>query len=97
MAIDGAVTRVTATEASRGLADLLDRVQYRGERFLVLRHGEPIAVIVAPGATAPASAGMPVEEMAVRLAALEPVGDGFADDLASAMAAGAHPEPTRWS
>ncbi|CAN5781459.1 hypothetical protein BH20ACT1_BH20ACT1_02520 [soil metagenome] len=34
---------VTATEAARQFADLLDAVEYRGERFTVVRRGKPIA------------------------------------------------------
>ena len=37
--------RVTATEASRAFARLLDAAEHRGESFVVERHGRPIAEI----------------------------------------------------
>jgi prevent-host-death family protein len=38
-------TEVTATEAARRFADLLDAVEHRGERFTVTRHGRVVAHI----------------------------------------------------
>lgn len=37
------VTTVSATEASRSFADLLDAVEHRGERFTIVRRGRPVA------------------------------------------------------
>ena len=34
--------RVSATEASRSFSEILNRVRYRGEVFLVMRGGQPI-------------------------------------------------------
>ncbi len=34
---------VTATEASRRFADLLDAVEHRGERFAIVRRGQVVA------------------------------------------------------
>lgn len=34
---------VSATEAARNFADILDAVEHRGERFTVVRRGKPIA------------------------------------------------------
>jgi prevent-host-death family protein len=39
------VKRLTATEAARGFADLLDRVERDGETFVVERRGRPVASI----------------------------------------------------
>lgn len=39
------MTRITATEASRNFSDILNRAQYRGERFEVVRAGEVVARI----------------------------------------------------
>jgi antitoxin (DNA-binding transcriptional repressor) of toxin-antitoxin stability system len=36
------VTRVSATEAARTFSDLLNRIRYRGEEFLVERGGDPV-------------------------------------------------------
>jgi antitoxin (DNA-binding transcriptional repressor) of toxin-antitoxin stability system len=35
-------TRVSATEAVRSFSDLLNRIRYRGEEFIVERAGEPL-------------------------------------------------------
>ncbi len=49
---------VTATEASRRFADLLDGVEHRGERYTIVRRGRVIAQLepasVATGAAAKA-------------------------------------------
>ena len=41
-------TRITATELARNLSDILNRVRYRGERFVVERNRETVAVIEPP-------------------------------------------------
>lgn len=47
--------RVAATELARNLGDILNRVRYRGDAFVVERNGKPVARIVplhgAPGAS----------------------------------------------
>ena len=43
--------RVSATELARSLGDVLNRVRYRGEAFVVERNGRPVARIAPlPGA-----------------------------------------------
>jgi prevent-host-death family protein len=37
------VSEITATEAARSFADLLDAVEHRGERFTIVRRGKAIA------------------------------------------------------
>ena len=39
------MTKITATEASRNFSDILNRAQYRGESFEVVRAGEVVARI----------------------------------------------------
>ena len=39
-------SKVSATELARSLSELLNRVRYRGEEFLIERHGEPLCRIV---------------------------------------------------
>ncbi|MDW7712257.1 MAG: type II toxin-antitoxin system Phd/YefM family antitoxin [Deferrisomatales bacterium] len=39
--------RLAVTEARDNFADLLNKVAYAGERFLVERHGKPLAAIVS--------------------------------------------------
>lgn len=38
-------TKITATELARNLSDILNRVHYKGERFIVVRNGETLAAI----------------------------------------------------
>lgn len=39
------MSEVTATEAARRFADLLDAVEYRGERYTITRRGKVVACI----------------------------------------------------
>lgn len=39
------MSEVTATEAARSFADLLDAVEHRGERFTIVRRGRAIATL----------------------------------------------------
>ena len=42
--------RISATQLARRLGDILGRVRYRGESFVVERNGDPVARLVpAPG------------------------------------------------
>ena len=75
-------TEVSATELARSLSDILNRVRYQGERFTVLRNGEPVASIGPPGPTeAPTLA-----ELAERLRDVPVPHDGFGDALAEVKA-----------
>ncbi|MDR7481722.1 MAG: type II toxin-antitoxin system Phd/YefM family antitoxin [Armatimonadota bacterium] len=38
--------RVTVTEAVRNFSELLGRVRYKGERFVLLKGGKPVAELV---------------------------------------------------
>jgi antitoxin (DNA-binding transcriptional repressor) of toxin-antitoxin stability system len=40
-----AKTRITATEASRKFSEILNRVKFKGESFIVERNGKPICEI----------------------------------------------------
>lgn len=42
-------TRVSATEAVRTFSDLLNRIRYRGEEFVVERAGEPVCRMTPAG------------------------------------------------
>lgn len=50
------MTEVTATEASRRFADLLDGVEHRGERYIIVRRGRVIAQLEPAIATSGAQA-----------------------------------------
>ena len=50
------MVEVTATEASRRFADLLDGVEHRGERYTIVRRGRVIAQLEPAVATTGAQA-----------------------------------------
>lgn len=70
-------TKITATELSRALSDILNRVRYLSESFLIERNGEPVATL-APAIPAPS---VTMRELTDRLGGLYLPGEGFADDL----------------
>jgi prevent-host-death family protein len=43
------VSEVSATDAARKFADLLDAVEHRGERFTIFRRGKPVAQLEPVG------------------------------------------------
>ena len=45
-AADPAAPEVTATNAARRMGELISRVAYGGERFVITRHGRPVAELV---------------------------------------------------
>jgi prevent-host-death family protein len=71
-------TRITATELAKSLSDVLNRVRYRGEKFLIVRNGEPVAALVA---VAPVSGDITMRELVALLKDLPSPDDRFADDL----------------
>ncbi len=76
-------TKLSEPDFALALSAILDRVQ-RGERIVVERDGQPLAVLTPPGRAA--SAGTPGRKIFERLGALRMPGDGFADDIAAARA-----------
>ncbi len=71
------VYRITATEAARQFSDILNRVKYRGDEFIVERGGEAICRISPAGATSSFTLGDFVQLME----SLEPVDPEFARDV----------------
>lgn len=69
--------RISATELARNLGDILNRVRYRGDTFLVERNGKPVARIMPLPGTPGASAR---EALAAWCAAGAP-DPAFAEDL----------------
>lgn len=64
--------KVSATEASRNLSELLNRIRYRGESFLVMRGGQPICELK------PASPkGFSGADLVALLRSLPPVDEGY--------------------
>ena len=69
--------RVTTTELAERLADIIEIVHTRGERFVVERNGKPLVTIVPSGD----AGGITWSEFVTRLAQLPRPDDKFADDL----------------
>lgn len=42
----GQLTRISATELARNLSDILNRIRYQGEHFVIIRNGEEVARLV---------------------------------------------------
>lgn len=73
--------RVTATDAARRFSDLLNRVRYAGESFVIIQGGEEIGLLVPAQPARPvtlrglldilASEGAPVPELADDLEAIQ--------------------------
>jgi len=74
-------TRITSTELDRGLADILNRVAYGGESFIIHRRGREVARLEPVGP----KLGVTFEEIAERLRGLK-IPEGFADDLEAVRA-----------
>ena len=88
------MNKITVTELSRGLSDFINRANYRGETYLIMRGGKAVAQI------SPAPAGARVKDLAAILASLPPLDaddvDAFARDLDGARDAMNEPVNDRW-
>ncbi len=69
--------RITATELARRLGDILGRIRYRGDAFIVERSGEPVARIGPIPARTAGSLGEGVQAWVEA----GPGDPDFADDL----------------
>jgi len=83
---------MTEGELARRLPETLDRVRLRGERLMIERVGEPIAVL------SPVQAPEPVtwRGVAERLVEIAFPGDGFADDVEEARTTQPRLDPPAW-
>lgn len=68
---------ITATEAARRFSDLLNRVRYRGESFLITRGGEEVAKLAAASTRPTVS----LRELVIRLREERTGNPGFAEEL----------------
>ena len=84
--------RITATELARNLSDVLSRVRYRRERFVVERNGELVASL-GPVDAAP---GITVAELFERLRSISRPDERFADDLEAIQAGQPRVELPEW-
>lgn len=85
-------TKITATELSRALSDVLNRVRYRGESFLIERNGEPVATL-APPVPAPS---VTMRKLADRLGDLSFPGEGFTEDLEAVQSSQPVEDDSAW-
>jgi hypothetical protein len=82
---------ISATKLARSISDVLNRIYYRGERFLVQRGGKTVAALGPP-----ASGPIPLSEVLAGLEGLEPPDNGFADDLEAIQAGQSDAEVPPW-
>jgi len=79
--------RLTVTEAVRNFSELLGRVRFKGERFVLLKGGKPVAELVPTEAAAPLRLGE-LPAVLAGLPHLDPEdADRFEADLESARKA----------
>jgi antitoxin (DNA-binding transcriptional repressor) of toxin-antitoxin stability system len=74
--------RLSATELARRLGDILGRIRYRGESFLIERNGTPVARLIPTGTGVP---GTLEDALAAWRGAAE-ADPSFGDDLAGVRA-----------
>lgn len=85
-------TRVSATEAARSFSDLLNRIRYRGEEFVVERAGEPICRMTPAAPTKMLS----LRELAALLREVPKADPGFASDVRRAARGQGRPPRSPW-
>jgi antitoxin (DNA-binding transcriptional repressor) of toxin-antitoxin stability system len=85
-------TTITAAQLADNLSDVLDRVKDRGERFVIQRNGEVVAIIEPPSP----KLGITARELIAQVGNLRFPGEGFGDDLEAVQAAQPPVEMTEW-
>ena len=85
-------TTISATELSKNLSDVLNRVRYRGERFTVARNGEPIAVL----GPADVPSHVTLRDLAAQIGDIPLPDADFADDIEAMRRALGPAEPPAW-
>jgi antitoxin (DNA-binding transcriptional repressor) of toxin-antitoxin stability system len=85
-------TRISATELARRLSDVLSRTHYKGERFVVERGGETVAIVEPPSG---ATRSITLRKLAERLRDMRP-DYRFAEDLEAIQAEQSKSEPPAW-
>lgn len=84
-------TKITATELSKNLSDILNRVRYQQESFTVVRNGETVATL-GPAPKPPIT----FREFVALLKELPRPDEDFADDLEAIQASQTKTEPPPW-
>jgi antitoxin (DNA-binding transcriptional repressor) of toxin-antitoxin stability system len=85
-------TRVSATEAVRTFSDLLNRIRYRGEEFVVERAGEPVCRMTP---AAPARR-LSLKELASLLREIPGADGNYASDVRRAARKQGRLPPSPW-
>ena len=88
-----AARSISATQAAQVFSELLNKVQYQGERFIIERDGEPICEL------APVGAGpikYSVADLVALLRSLPPVDDDFASDVREVLQGQPSLPPSPW-
>lgn len=85
-------TTLTATELARNLSDILSRIHYGGEQFLIVRNGKPVATLGPPDH----ELNQTVKEFVDVLKQLPRLGPGFADDVDAIISNQSKSEPSAW-
>lgn len=85
-------TKITATELSRNLSDVLNRVHYKGEAFAIERNGHTVAVL-RPVEEAPKATLRTLAEIMRKYSPGDP---SFADDLEEVQRSQGLAESPEW-
>ncbi len=90
---DRSTNTVTATEASRNFSELLNRVLYRGESFVIERGGEPVGELRPAGPSRFTGA-----DLVTLLRSLPPVDEDYLDTVEELTRTQARvpPSPSPW-
>ena len=85
-------TKITATELAKSLSDILNRVRYRGESFVVERNGEAVAEIrpLVPRKV------VTLADLADIIRSLPPPDEGFLDVIEEAQRSQTPPKFPEW-
>ncbi len=84
--------RITATELARRLGDVLGRIRYRGDHFLVEKNGVPVARLVPVAGAHPGTLG---EALAAWQAVV--AGDAALADALEKIGAADRPPRNPWA
>jgi antitoxin (DNA-binding transcriptional repressor) of toxin-antitoxin stability system len=77
-------TGITSTEAARGFSELLNGIRYRGERYIILRGGKPVATMGPVEGAAVARTLGEIPGLLRNLPRIDPEDTAFGADVAEA-------------
>jgi antitoxin (DNA-binding transcriptional repressor) of toxin-antitoxin stability system len=81
------IQTITVTDAVRSFSGLLNCIRYRGDRYTILKRGEPVATIGPVEGSVKERKLSDLKGIIRNLPRLEDDGDAFARDIAQAIAA----------